>query len=108
LEPLSAKPAYPLPFDLLARAILASDAATDIEVPLNFFRRGLLDVYDGAYIEAIYDFFFVLETCFGGGKYKKAQVLTAFQASGRLRSCVVALRRPFPILNAGSQVIYAF
>jgi len=59
-----------LPFDIFARAVMAADAAADIEVPMNFFRRGMLDLYDGNYIEAIYDFYFILETVFGEGKFK--------------------------------------
>jgi hypothetical protein len=55
-EPVPDNEISPLSFDLLARSIIASDAATDIEVPLNFFRRGMLDAYDRNYIEAIHDF----------------------------------------------------
>lgn len=78
----------PLSFDVIARAVIASDAATDIEVPLNFFRRGMLDVYTGNYIEAIYDFYFVLENQFGNGKFKTAAVSDEFLKSEQLISCV--------------------
>lgn len=87
-EPLPDDKVPPLSFNLLARAVIASDAATDIEVPLNFFRRGMLDVYDRNYIEAIYDFYFILETLFGQGKFKKTAVSSAFLNSNQLRSCV--------------------
>jgi len=76
----------PLSFDLIARAVLASDAASEIEVTLNFFRRGMLDVYSNSYIEAIYDFYFVLESEFGDGKFKKAAILNSFLESPALRS----------------------
>ena len=87
-EPIPDNTIQPLSFDLLARAIIASDALTDVETPLNFFRRGMIDVYDRNYIEAIYDFYFILETMFGEGKHKKAAVLRAFRNSDQLRSCV--------------------
>jgi hypothetical protein len=77
-----------MPFDVLARAIFAADAATDIEIPLNVFRRGMLDVSERNYIEAIYDFYFILETLFGEGKFKSAAVSNAFLDSSQLRSCV--------------------
>lgn len=87
-EPLPDDQIPPLSFDLIARSVLAADAASDIEVALNFFRRGMLDVFSRSYIEAIYDFYFVLESEFGGGKFKKAAVLTSFNESAVLRSHV--------------------
>lgn len=87
-EPLPDDQLAPVSFDLIARAVIAADAATDIELPLNFFRRGMLDVYDRNYIEAIYNFYFLLETVFGDGKFKKAAVSNAFLSSDQLRSCV--------------------
>lgn len=78
----------PLSFDLMARAVLASDAASEIEVALNFFRRGMLDVYSNNYIEAIYDFYFVLESEFCDGKFKKAAILNSFLESSVLQSHV--------------------
>lgn len=77
-----------LSFDLMARAVLASDAASEVEVALNFFRRGMLDVYSHNYIEAIYDFYFLLESEFGDGKFKKAAILNAFSGSQTLCSYV--------------------
>ena len=85
-EPLQDDQIRPLPFDLIARSVLAADAASDIEVALNFFRRGMLDVFSRSYIEAIYDFYFVLESEFGDGKFKKAAILTSFLESPVLRS----------------------
>jgi hypothetical protein len=99
-EPLPDDQVASLSFDLLARAVIAADAATDIEVPLNFFRRGMLDVYERNYIEAIYDFYFILETVFGEGKFRKAAVSNAFLSSDQLRSCVQrALSDPGPMIT---------
>ena len=70
-----------------------------IEIPLNFFRRGMLDVYERNYIEAIYDFYFILETVFGEGRFKTAAVSTAFLNSAQLRSCVQrAITDPGPMI----------
>jgi hypothetical protein len=97
-------PVMPLRFDVLARSIIAADAATDIEIPLNFFRRGMLDVYERNYIEAIYDFYFILETLFGEGKFRTASVSAAFLSSTQLRSCVqrgITDPGPMIMLDAG-------
>lgn len=76
----------PVSFDLVARAVMACDAATDIELPLNFFRRGMVDFYDRQFIEAIYDFFFVIESQYAEGQFRKAAVLEAFLRSAALCS----------------------
>ena len=88
----------PLSFDILARAVFASDAATDSDVPFSFFRRGMSDVAEQNYIEAFYDFFSVLETMFADGKFKSVAVLEAFRRSTQLRSAVQeALTNPNPV-----------
>src|SRR5205814_983136 len=108
-EPVHDSEVRSTPFDVLARAIIAADAATDIEVPLNFFRRGMLDVYGRNYIEAIYDFYFILETLFGEGKFKTDAVSAAFLNSSQLRSCVErAIMDPGPMITLDARVRPSF
>jgi hypothetical protein len=76
-----------LSYDLFARSILAADAATTIDVSMNFFRRGMVDIYERSYIEAIYDFYFLLETLFADGKFKQDEVMRKFAHSSLLRGC---------------------
>lgn len=76
----------PVSFDLVARAVMASAAATEIEIPLNFFRRGMLDLRDRQFIEAFYDFFFVVEHLYAKGKFHKAAVVEEFRHSAVLCS----------------------
>lgn len=76
----------PVSFDLVARAVMASGATAEIEIPLNFFRRGSLDLRDRQFIEAFYDFFFVVEHLYAEGKFHKAAVLEAFKHSAVLCS----------------------
>jgi len=98
-----------VPFDFLARAILAADATTDIEIPLNFFRRGMLDVVERNFIEAIYDFYFILETLFGGGKFKTDAVSAAFLSSSQLRSCVQrGITDPGPMIMLDARIRGSF
>jgi hypothetical protein len=72
-------------FDIVARAVLACRNAYKIEMPLSFFRRAVVDMHEQQFIEAIYDFYFVLETVYGGGKFKKAEVLAGFKAADELK-----------------------
>jgi hypothetical protein len=76
------------PVDLFVRSILAVEDIKDSEAPLNFYRRGILDIAEERFIEAIYDFYFVLETLYGNGKFKKSQVLSEFIASTELMGAV--------------------
>lgn len=99
-EPIPDELIKPLSFDLLARAVMAADAANEIEITLSFFRRGMCDVYARNYIEAIYDFYFILETHFADGKFKKAAVEAAFLAAPELRDAVQsAINDPGPIIT---------
>ncbi len=72
-SPLADDQIPPISFDLVARAVMACDAATDIELPLNFFRRGMLDFNDRQFIESFYDFFFVIENQYAEGQFRKAR-----------------------------------
>ena len=78
----------PLPFDLLARCVIAADEATDVEMQLAFFRKGIVDFYEERFIEAIYDFYFFLESMFGEGQFKKHGVEEAFKKSKPLREAI--------------------
>lgn len=100
---------YPLPFDLIARSIIAADIASEIDVPLNFFRRGMNDIYDGSYIEAIYDFYFILETLFADGKFRKAEVIEKFSNATDLVSAIEqVLSDPREIITRKSEVRDAY
>jgi hypothetical protein len=94
-----------VPFDILARSILAANKAYEIEVPLNFFRRALIDIFEKQHIEAIYDLYFVLETTFGNGKTKKVAILKEFMGSQELSQAVVkALQDPGPSVKHEARV----
>jgi len=74
-----AETVLPLPFDLLARCVIAADEATDVEMQLAFFRKGIVSFYEERFIEAIYDFYFFLESMFGEGQFKKHGIEEAFK-----------------------------
>jgi hypothetical protein len=100
-EPLPDSTISSAPFDLIARAVIAADAASAIELPLAFFRRGMNDVYDRNYIEAIYDFFFFIETMFGEGKFKRASLREAFVRTAPLCEAIqIAVADPGPMISS--------
>lgn len=74
--------------DMLVRSILAVEDIKESEVPLNFYRRGRIDIIEGRFIEAIYDFYFALETLYSNGKFKKSQILSEFIASTELMNAI--------------------
>lgn len=78
----------PLPFDLLARSVIAAGEAIDVEMQLAFFRKGIVDFYEERYIAAIYDFYFFLESMFGEGQFKKHGVIEAFNKSKPLKEAI--------------------
>ncbi len=95
LAEVSPESISPLDFDVLARAVFASPKAYEIDIHLSFFRRALIDMHEQQFIEAIYDLYFVLETAYGGGKFKKADILEKFKAAAELRQATEqALRSP--------------
>lgn len=86
--PLDISKVPPLPFDLAARSIIAADKATSIEVQLSFYRKGLSDFEEERYIEAIYDFYFFMESSFSSGKTKNHRVKESFKNSDFLKECI--------------------
>ena len=85
----------PLAFDLVARAFLAAPRARECEVSLSFFRKGRRDVIEQRYIEAVFDFFFMLETLYAQGKFKVVQVEQSFlRNDGLMKHVQEALHAP--------------
>lgn len=73
-----------LPFGVITQAIMAATETLDWEVPLNFFRKGRNDFQERRFIDAIHDFYFLLETLFANGKTKNKQVMAEFTKSPTL------------------------
>jgi len=92
-----------LPYDLLARSIIAAEDAIDIEVSLSFFRKGLIDMSEERYIEAFYDYYFFLESFFGEGKTRNRAVKEAFKKSEQLRNCIDLILKNQALNSMGSQ-----
>jgi hypothetical protein len=99
----------PVPFDLVARAVIATDKLIEFETPLNFFRRGCRDIEDRQYVDAICDFYFVLETLFSNGKFKTQAVVEEFLGSPELCAAVdLLLTNPGPTLTTSKTLVAEF
>lgn len=81
----------PLPFDILARSVIAADEAAEVEIQLAFFRKGSMDFFEERFIEAFYDFYFFLESMFGKGKTKNKAVEESFKQSTEFKSAITEI-----------------
>jgi hypothetical protein len=81
----------PISFDLLARPIISAVKKQEHDVIFSFYRRGSNDIREEEYIEAIYDFYFVLESFFANGKSKNYLVEKEFKESEKLRNHITDL-----------------
>lgn len=75
-------------FDLIARAVLTEPIPAEAEVPLNFYRRAREAMYEREFIQAIYGFFFIIETLYGNGKHKKAALIEQLSSSPELTEAI--------------------
>ena len=75
-------------FDLVARAFLSAHKGRDIETALSFFRKGRLDVLEARYIEATFDFLFMIESLYAAGKFKSAQAEEQFLNTEELQTLI--------------------
>jgi hypothetical protein len=87
------------PFAVVKRSVIASTQALDWEVPLSFYRKGTKDHHDRRYIDAIHDFYFLIETLFGNGKTKNYQVKEELKKSQILIATIAQ------VLKEGEQTI---
>ncbi len=76
--------AFSMPFSVVSRSIIESKSALNLEIPLSFYRKGRKDFMEHRYIDAIYDFYFMLETLFGNGKTKNSHISQEFLKSTML------------------------
>jgi len=93
-----------VPFDVLARALVAAQTPHVHEIPLVFYRKAFGAFKEDRYIEAIYDYFFMLESAFGAGKFRKKDLAKAFLASNELTSAIgEILRSPGPAVTGRAE-----
>lgn len=75
----------PLSFDLAARAIIKSWDGAKESIISGFFRKGTTDMESREYIDAIYDFYLILESRFCDGKWRGNQVKEKLKSSNEIK-----------------------
>jgi hypothetical protein len=96
-------------FDIIARTVISADDIADIESQLAFCRKGIIDRHEERYIEAIYDFYFFLESLFAQGKTKNHRVKEEFKQSKELRECIEdVLKKPHEIISPRREDLHRF
>jgi len=94
---------------LVARAVIAIDKLIEFETPLNFFRRGCRDIEDRQFVDAIYDFYFVIETLFANGKSRRDAVVQEFLASQELCAAIeLLIIDPGPMFTLNQPILAEF
>ncbi len=78
----------PLPPDLMARAIMIAFDSFDWQIPFTFYRKAMVDYKNGWFLEACYDYYFLLEYLFSDGKFKTNEVKKNFIASPELQGAI--------------------
>tara|TARA_R110002012_G_scaffold87629_1_gene216595 strand:- start:2671 stop:3591 length:921 start_codon:yes stop_codon:yes gene_type:complete len=85
-----------LPLDMLVRMTVSRDKLLEYEIPCEFYRRGYKDLDKGQYIEAIYDFYFLIEYMWGNGQFKKTAIINTLIKSDLTKFITAALKEPSP------------
>jgi len=88
-------PIVPNTTELLIRCVVSREQLAPYEVPLEFYRRGADDRFREQYVEAIFNFFFVLEYLFGEGQFRTAHLVKNFLASSKLLAGLAEARSQF-------------
>lgn len=91
--PPGQRPPRKMPIDQLVRPFLVWQDFLPVEIPLEYYRRGAEDLAHARYIEAIYDFYFVIEFLFADGKFTKHAVREAMLASPEAKRVIAEAQR---------------
>ena len=75
-------------FAYAGQAVSSMDLLAKYEIPMYFYRVGRQNLIEGLFINAFYDFFFIIESLFANGKFKTAAMKEAFRNSQALQSAV--------------------
>ena len=96
-----------IPFDILARTVLSAKYSGYLDIPLSFFRKGQIDLHEENYIEAIYNFYFMLEALFSNGKSRNIHVQKEFEKAEILVDAITKGILEFTPIGAYSKRIKA-
>jgi len=96
-------------FDIIARSVIGANLGHDNEVVLSFYRKGRNDIDEQRYIEGIYNFYFMFESAYAQGQFKKAKVTEAFLSSETFTSIIEkAVEDPGQIILGNKELLPKF
>lgn len=78
------RPTVVLEADAAISIVAACPANSEMVVPMAFWREAINELSDRRYIQAFYNFYFVIEGFYADGKSSEREVLKAFQRSRQL------------------------
>ncbi len=84
---------------LLAQSLYAYEDAWHLEPQLNFVRRGMVSIRKEQFIDAIYNFYFYLESRFGNGYTSNKKVEEEFCKNNELRDAILKSRDEFNLTH---------
>lgn len=79
----------------VGKLIDAKDRYDSLIVPMAFWREGLNDHHTFRYINAFFNFYFILEGLYGSGKTRNSDVEEQFAKSSELRASIESLIRNY-------------
>lgn len=90
-EPRSLEPheIRQLPVDIIARAALSEPDLYGIKTILNFFRRGRASFFEKEYISSIYQFYFIIESLYADGKFRRKGTVKSMLESKEFMQCLL-------------------
>lgn len=93
LSPYQAKithgdPDITLEPELLAKLVATKDKYPMLIAPQSFFREGYNDFQEGKYINAFYNFYFILEGLYGNREWRSNKIAGEFKRSTTLSKCI--------------------
>jgi hypothetical protein len=101
-------PIVPDTTNLLIRCALSREKLAPHDVPLEFYRRGSDDSFHQQYVEAIFNFFFVIEYLFGEGQFRTADLVKNFLASSKFMAGLAEARDFFLASVQSAEVVKRF
>ena len=77
-----------MPYDLFTRALMAAETGAAPKLEANLLRMAQTEMLQERYIDSFRYSFLLIESLYGGGKYKAAQLKDALKANGEFMSIV--------------------
>lgn len=82
------EPPLPLPFDMLARAIMAAETSSGPQFEATLTSSARASIAEGRYIDSFRYSFLLIESVYGGGQFKTAALKSALKENHSFRDII--------------------